>query len=220
MPRVKKCTDMSPSQDVLSDKLPTIQTMQFVDSVDVQREKEEREAFDAASLLEELFPDKSQQDKTCPLCFVPLQYDEVETKRGDTWCYYRCPSVTDYTKCFVASGEDDVDVYLQRVKQSLHPVFQHGPDSFNSSHMRCYCQRSLILALSKSDKNKHRLYFKCPKGDCSFFQWGDTLPAGKVQRWLHQGVNPNAKGKEQRDKPYDLDVPIPRQRNFEARTRR
>ena len=39
-------------------------------------------------------------------------------------------------------------------------------------------------------------------------------------RWLHQGVNPKAKGKEQRHKPYDLAKPIPRQRNFEARPRR
>ena len=219
MPRVKKCNDISPSQDV-DEKLPTIQTMQFVDSVDAQREADEREAFDAVSLLEEMFPDKPKHERTCPLCHVELLYDEVTTKRGDVWCYYRCPSVTDFTKCFIASGEADVDMYLHRVKQSLHPVFQAGADSFHSSHMRCYCQRSLILALSKSDKNKHRLYFKCPKGDCSFFQWADVSPVGKVQRWLRQGVNPDAKGKEQRHQPYDLAKPIPRQRPFEARTRR
>ena len=219
MPRIQKCKDKSPSLDA-DEKLPSIQTMQFVDAADAQRAEDDRELFDAASLLEEMFPDKSQQDKTCPLCYATLQYDEVETKRGDTWCYYRCPGVTDFTKCFIASGEDDVDMYLHRVKESLHPVYQPGPDSFNPSHMRCYCQRSLILALSKSDKNKHRLYFKCPKGDCSFFQWGDVSPEGKVRRWLHQGVNPDVKGKEQRHKPYDLAKPIPRQRNFEARTRR
>ena len=172
MPRVKKCSDISPSQECVVEKLPSIQTMQFVNAYDAQRVEDEREVFDATSLLEEMFADKPQQDKACPLCFVALQYDEVETKRGDTWCYYRCPSVTDFTKCFIASGEDDVDMYLHRVKQSLHPVYQHGPDSFNASHMRCYCQRSLILALSKSDKNKHRLYFKCPKGECSFFPVG------------------------------------------------
>ena len=137
MPRVKKCSDMSPSQDVC-EKLPTMQTMQFVDVTDAQREEDDREVFDAASLLEEMFPDKPQQDETCPICYATLQYDEVETKRGDTWCYYRCPGVTDFTKCFIASGEDDVDMYLHRVKESLHPVYQPGPDSFNPSHMRYY----------------------------------------------------------------------------------
>ena len=71
---------MSPSQDV-DEKLPTIQTMQFGDSADAQREADEGEAFDAVSLLEEMFPDKSQQERTCPLCHTTLQYDEVETKR-------------------------------------------------------------------------------------------------------------------------------------------
>ena len=164
-----------------------------------------------------MFPDKTEQVKTCPLCHDPLQYDEVTTQRGTPWCYYRCPSVTDFTKCFVASSAEDVDLYLDRVEQTLHPMFESGPNSFDPANMRCYCNKSLILAMSKSDKNKHRLYFKCPKGECSFFQWGDSQPVGKVMRWLYQGVNPDAKGKEQRHKPYDLAKPIQRQRPYEAR---
>ena len=214
MPRVKKCSDAS---RVTEETLPTIQTMQFMDNVNVDASSEP--PFDTDTLLEEMFPDKTN-DKTCPICSESLQYDEVTTKRGTPSCYYHCPAVNDFTKCFVASGADDIDLYLDRVKQTLHPMFVSGPNSFEPSLMRCYCNKSLILALSKSDKNKYRLYFKCPKGEYSFFQWGDSQPVGKVMRWLHQGVNPDVKGKEQRHKPYDLAKPIPRQRNFEARPRR
>ena len=196
MPRVKKSSDATRPQDLEEEHLPTIQTMQFVDSDDAQREASERDAFDTTALLQEMFPDKSEQVKTCPLCHEQLHYNEVTTKRGTQWCYYRCPSITDFTKCFVASGAQDVDLYLDRVKETLHPVFFSGPNSFDASLMRCYCNKSLILAMSKSEKNKYRLYFKCPKGECSFFQWGDDEPVGKVRRWLYQGVNPDAQGKE------------------------
>ena len=51
--------------------------------------------------------------------------------------------------------------------------------------------------MSKSEKKTSSLYFKCPKGQCTFSQWGDSKPFGKVQRWLEQGVNPEARGIEQ-----------------------
>ena len=187
MPRVKKCSGASRILEV-EETLPTIQTMQFVDSKDTQREASEQE----------MNPDKTEQVKMCPLCHDPLQYNEITTQRGTSWCYYRCPSVTDFTKCFVASSAEDVDLYLDRVKQTLHPMFESVPNSFDPANMRCYCNKSLILAMSESDKNKHRLYFKCPKRECSFFQWGDS---------------------QQRHKPYDLAEPIQRQRRYEARLR-
>ena len=221
MPRVKKSIDAYRSREDGEElPLPTMNTMQFVDEEDAKREKAERETFDANALLEELFPDKSTPARTCPLCHQQLLYDEVTTKTVSQWCYYRCPAVNDYTKCFVACGEDDDDVYLQRVKDTLHPLFMPGPSSYDPSHMRCYCHKSLILALSKSEKNRLRLYFKCPKGECSSFQWADDEPVGKVRRWLYQGVDPDAKGMEQRHKPYDLAKPIPRQPPCEARCRR
>ena len=149
-----------------------------------------------------------------------MEYDEVTTKKGTQWCYYRCPSVKDFTKCFVACGADELDQYLERVKATLHPCYGRGPDSYDPCMMRCYCNKSLILAMSRSDKNKFRLYFKCPKGECSFFQWGDDAPLGKIRRWLHQGVNPDATDKEQRHKPYDLDRPLKRHHPYEATPRR
>ena len=236
MPRVKKSLDTSASSDVHS-KLPTIQTMRFVDGNDALRHMEEqREAFDAASLLEDMFQpspphlvsdmkaleeeDEEDGRRQCPLCETELQYDEVDTKKGDTWCYYRCPSVKEYTKCFVSCGQDDIDRYLPLVQNQLHQLFRGTPESFITSHMRCYCQMSLILALSKSTRNKDRLYFKCPKGMCCFFQWADEAPTGKVDRWLREGVNTKSKGKENRHRPYDLARPISTPRPFEATLRR
>ena len=228
MPRVKR-----------SQQLPSIQTMQFVDDNDRHLANVDLGCFDADSVLKDMFPptgdhvavkvegDEQEEegevdgdvDIKCPLCLDTLQYDEVETKQGVPWRYYRCPAVADFTKCFVACGVDDVSIYLERVKNTLHSIYRPGPVSFDPACMRCYCQLSLILALSRSDKNRHRLYFKCPKGRCSFFQWGDEEPKGKVYRWLYQGVATDAKGKEQRHKPYDLARPIERRPPFEARPR-
>ena len=186
------------------------------------------EGFDASAAIEEMFPLKDlppppegDLDTThnCPLCDHILQYDEVVTSKGDTWAYYRCPAVNDFTKCFVASAADQMEPYLDRVKHTLHPCYKRGVDAYQPSMMRCYCNKSLILAMSKSERNNMRLYFKCPKGSCSFFQWGDEAPAGKIRRWLHQGVDPSAKGKEQNHKPYDLAAPIQRQRPYEVTPR-
>ena len=35
--------------------------------------------------------------------------------------------------------------------------------------------------MSQSDKNPGRLYLKCPKRYCDFFQWVDTPPHGKIR---------------------------------------
>ena len=222
MPRTKR-----PQQ------LPTIQTMQFVDDKDRNPIVSDADlcAFDADSVLKDMFVSSDeehqqqedgeimQDDPECPLCHDKLQYDQVETKRGVPWCYYRCPAVANFTKCFVSCGAADVTLYLHRIKETLHSIYIPGPDSFDPAGMRCFCQLSLILALSRSDKNRHRLYFKCPKGRCSFFQWADEEPKGKVYRWLYQGVAMDTKGKEQRYKPYDLAKPIERRPPFEARPR-
>ena len=216
MPRVKTCSDASCSslethfdtQEVLG----TINQMVFTDKLP-------EADFDPDNMLDQMFPDKQvdPQVKTCPRCYETLIYDEVDTKRGDVWRYYRCTTLNDYTKCYVTCGADDVDLYLDKVRDTLHPVYVSG---YQASHLRCYCNLSLILAMSKSDKNKYRLYFKCPKGACSFFQWGDTEAFGRVQQWFVQGVNPDARHKEQRHKPYDLAKPIQTKRPFEARPRR
>ena len=221
MPRTKR-----PQQ------LPTIHNMQFVNNQDSSIVSDvDLPSFDANSVLKEMFvssdeennqqPEEGeieQDEPTCPLCRDTLQYDEVEGKGGEPWCFYRCPAIADYTKCFVACGAADVTMYLHRIKETLHSIYMPGPASFDPASMRCFCQMSLILAMSRSDKNRHRLYLTCPKRRCSFFQWADEEPKGKNYRWLSQGVA-NSKLKEQRYKPYDLAKPIARRPPFEARPR-
>ena len=111
MPRTKR-----PQQ------LPTIHNMQFVNNQESSIVSDvDLPSFDADSVLKEMFvssnDDNNQQQEEgeivqdepeCPLCRDTLQYDEVEGKRGEPWCYYRCPAVADYTKCFVACGAADV----------------------------------------------------------------------------------------------------------------
>ena len=217
MPRVKR------SCDGPKDGLGVIHNMAF--STDSPHNLED---FDASAAIDEMFPLQDlppvpegdlETTHNCPICSHALQYDEVTTSKGDTWCYYRCPSVTDYTKCFVASAADQLETYLDRVTHTLHPCYKRGVDAYDTSMMRCYCNKSLILAMSRSQRNNMRLYFKCPRGTCSFFQWADESPTGKIRRWLNQGVDPSAKGKEQNHKPYDLAAPIKRSRPYEVTPR-
>ena len=50
--------------------------------------------------------------------------------------------------------------------------------------MRCYCERPLIMSQSRSKKNPGRLFFKCPKCNCKFFQWVDQEPRGIAKAWM------------------------------------
>ena len=117
MPRVKR------SCDGPKDGLGVIHNMPFCTDSPL-----ELEGFDATVAINDMFPledlpppPKGDLETThsCPLCSHVLQYDEVTTSKGDTWCYYRCPSVTDYTKCFVASAADQLESYLDRVANTL-----------------------------------------------------------------------------------------------------
>ena len=138
-------------------------------------------SFDVDAFLDGLFPpppkpttNTSGHNPSRPVCGEVLNYDEITKQDGDVWRYLRCPTTKFFTKCFVTCGITDAPLYLDRVRETLHPVYSLGPDNIDPASMRCYCNKSLILALSKSEKNKHRLYFKYPKGQCSFFQWGDS----------------------------------------------
>ena len=216
MPKVKKTLELPRSNDV---GLPCIQNMQFVsDDLPVCTDAMLQDMFSNGPEDDTSSPQQTTPEKQCPVCQINLLQDEIDRQDGNgAWSYYRCPSVTYYTKCYISSGADVIDFYLTRVMDTLHPVYRPGPQSYNPGNLRCYCQKSLILGMSNSDKNKYRLYFKFLKRECSFFQWADTDAVGKVRRWLHQGVNPDAKGKEQRHKPYDLQKPIPRAPQSEVR---
>ena len=227
MPKVKKNLEMTRNNNndgTGLTNLPCIQTMQFVhdDDLPVCTDAMLQDMFSNNNNDDQVSPSSTppleSSEKQCPVCQVNLDQDQIDRQDGSgVWSYYRCPSVTDYTKCYIASGADVIDFYLTRVMDTLHPVYRPGTQSYNPGNLRCYCQKSLILGMSNSVKNKFRLYFKCPKRECNFFQWADTDAVGKVRRWLHQGVNPDAKGKEQRHKPYDLQKPIPRASQNEVR---
>ena len=38
--------------------------------------------------------------------------------------------------------------------------------------------------MSNSERNSGRLFFKCSKRECDFFQWADEDPRGHKKRWL------------------------------------
>ena len=50
--------------------------------------------------------------------------------------------------------------------------------------MKCFCSNTLNLAMSNSERNPGRLFFKCAKRQCDFFQWADEYPRGHTRRWL------------------------------------
>ena len=113
----------------------------------------------------------------CPRCHVLLEYHESPRSDGTVWRYVRCPESKFFTKCFMTSGvENQLGTYLAKVQHQLHEAYRHTPRSLDMAQLRI---------------DPHRLYFKCPQGTCSFFQWGDQPPSGKVERWLEHGIHPD-----------------------------
>lgn len=53
--------------------------------------------------------------------------------------------------------------------------------------MKCYCKRPLIMSKSQLESNPGRLFLKCPKQGCDFFQWVDKEPWGKTKAWMEEG---------------------------------
>ena len=115
----------------------------------------------------------------CPLHpQYSLEKRESHTDYGQ-WEYYKCP----FQDCFVCCGVDNVDYYLQSARSQIEPYYTRIP----LDKMKCYCDRHVYMSMSQSDKNPGRLYLKCPKRYCEFFQWVDTSP------WK----NPSSLGKSQ-----------------------
>ena len=49
---------------------------------------------------------------------------------------------------------------------------------------RARCNKNLYMSMCQSAKNPGRLYLKCPKRFCDFFEWVDREPRGKNKAWL------------------------------------
>jgi len=118
----------------------------------------------------------------CPLHeSEALQKKKTVTKYGE-WQYYKCP----VAKCFVTCGVDCVEYYIDSTKHQLHEFYLEN----ELNKMRCYCERPLIMSQSRSEKNPGRLFFKCSKRICSFFQWVHQSPSNKVRAWFLENEPP------------------------------
>ena len=186
---------------------------------------EEGEIFDPDAFLDELAqqwkqdPSNTPQTSTEPFMNPPpptrsdtqILYscprhpnDTLEKKETNTqygyWEYYKCP----VRNCYVSCGVDNAEYYLDSAKHKLHNFFLSKPVHI----MECYCHRPLIMSMSQSEKNPGRLFLKCPKRWCNFFQWVDQEPRGKTKAWLEGG-----RIQEEYPKPQELF--IPQQRDFQ-----
>lgn len=165
-----------------------------------EREREEEEREREEVVVDEGFND-TPSPLGCPRCEVELEYGEVEKEDGELFCYWRCPKEQNGVKCFVTHQADDqCGEYLELVKAQLADCYWPSGDSVKDCkrkvipfiNMECYCCSPLVLITSQSEKNPNRLFFKCKKGECKFFQWADSVPRGKVWHWLRERVGPEA----------------------------
>jgi len=113
----------------------------------------------------------------CPRCNVPMSYGCIKAADGSDYKYYRCPEVRFFTKCYVTCGADELSDYLPRVQSQTHPCY----NDIDPARFRCLCNKSLVLTTSRSQKNPGRLYLKCQKRNCKFFQWIDEPPRGLAE---------------------------------------
>ena len=141
--------------------------------------------FDPDDFLEELnkhqpttsFNNTTSYKYECPRCQVPLRLGEITQANGNLWRYYRCPTRSWDTKCYVTCSADEVDEYLKCVDKQTHMCYKGIP----LARFRCECDLSLVLATSHSVNNPGRLYLKCPDRSCKFFQWINQVPRGMAK---------------------------------------
>jgi len=151
------------------------------------KKRKTKEEFDPDAFLETF-----SKPTKCPMCVIhPEEF--LERRQADTqygpWEYYKCP----VQGCFVCCGADDrihapgekdnVQYYLDCVQGQLHEFYYRLP----LDNMKCFCERPLIMTLSRSEKNPGRLFLKCSKRWCDFFQWVNEVPWGKNRLWLKEG---------------------------------
>ena len=116
----------------------------------------------------------------CPIHYLsPMRKGKAATSLGE-WEFLRCSETKFFNNCFVTCGLDGAEHYLESVKGQLHHYYK-DPNKFG---MKCYCRKSTVLSMSNSEKNPGRLYFKCPKRECTFFQWADVEPRHRLRGTL------------------------------------
>ena len=161
--------------------IPAITFKQILPVVNEQGEHSEVQVFNPDEILANLY---NPPPPHYPRCVVPMSYGSVKTPDGGDWKYYRCPATWWTTKCYVTCGVNELPEYLQRVEEQTHPCYRNiAPERF-----LCDCNKSLVLATSRSEKNPGRLYLKCPERTRKFFQWIDEPPRGLAEEILIKRV--------------------------------
>ena len=132
--------------------------------------------FDSGDFVESLEDFQPQ----CPRCQVPKRFASIPGSGGDNFEYYRCPTRCWDTKCYVTCPADEVREYLmRRVERQIHPCYK----KIDPARFHCECDLSLVLATSHSVNNPERLYLKCPRNTCMFFQWINQPPKGMARKF-------------------------------------
>ena len=121
-------------------------------------------------------PSPPHTPHVCPLHSQEvLDKREADTRWGN-WEYFKCP----VRGCFVCCGAHQVDTYIPAATDQLQDFFRRLP----LDKMKCFCNNTLNLTMSNSERNPGRLFFKCAKRECDFFQWADEYPRGHTRLWL------------------------------------
>ena len=113
---------------------------------------------------------------TCPIHKRDeMQIKEMDTKYGPAQLHH-CPHQDCPVSCFGDLPERNT--FLDAVARSLHWHYrdEHCP-------LECFCGKLLALKLSKSEKNKDRLFFTCKYKECNMFQWADDMPHYNVRKY-------------------------------------
>ena len=108
-----------------------------------------------------------------PKCPVHKEVALKKLFNQEGWEYFICDTSEGYTPCFVTCSVEQADKYLREADIQLKECYMS-----NLPDMRCFCNKGLILKMSKSEKNPDRLYLTCRQRErrCNFFQWVNEEP--------------------------------------------
>lgn len=129
---------------------------------------ESQKASDTLEQLLTQLPDYDNVDlpatPVCPFHRVSLEY--CVSKNG--WPYVKCST----QPCIFFTSQQELVPYLDAIGKQWHPdlIFQDG-DMGQFPNRTCWCNETLGLRTSKSEKNPGRLFLTCQKRLCDFFQW-------------------------------------------------
>ena len=92
------------------------------------------------------------------------------------WQYVTCP----HSDCVMFTALENAHKYVQNINSHMPAWY-----SFNKDKLKCFCKEPLQLCESRSEKNPLRVYLRCQRNQCKFFQWADEVPKGKNIAWMN-----------------------------------